>query len=395
MKLTHFYFIYLLLVLSACTHSNSKNTVEKLPIPTMAMPANDSVFNPTLTAQEKQLQLSIDTFYTKAYLRGAYNGSVLITKNNKVLYNKAFGVANKKENRALKPTTSFELASVSKQFTAIAILKLYEQGKLNLGDSVGKYISNFPYKGVLLLDLLNHRSGLPNYTNFCADYIKVRDTLLSNSAVVQLMCTNKPLPQGKPNGRFTYCNTNYVVLARIVELASGLDFPTYMHQQIFAPLGMRNSYIKNKHNAFAANEAVGYNTRYTVYGIDMHDGAYGDKGVFSSVQDMYVWDNMLRGNAFLKQTTLQKAFTPYSFERDGKRNYGLGFRMTLNDAKQPELIYHNGWWHGYRTLFYKNLPNDIMIVSLQNTTGKFVYNIKPIVALLSTGATTNTQDLDE
>jgi CubicO group peptidase (beta-lactamase class C family) len=380
---------------SSCTQTNSQPTIAKLPKPLKAAPLADSVYTPILTLKEKLLQSSIDTFYNKAYMRGAYNGCVLVAQKNKVIYTKAFGVANKAMGTMLTTATPFELASVSKQFTAIAILKLYEQGKLNLGDSVSQYIPSFPYKGVLLLDLLNHRSGLPNYTNFCANYVKNNDTMLSNAAVVQLMCSNKPAPQGTPNGRFTYCNTNYVLLARIVELVSGLDFPSYMQQQVFGPLGMVNSYIKNKRNGFNTNEAVGYNTRFSVYGFDMHDGCYGDKGVFSSVKDMYVWDNMLRGNVFLKQATLQKAFTPYSFEREGKKNYGLGFRMNLNENKQPEQIYHNGWWHGYRTLFYKNLPNDIMIVSLQNTTGKFVYNIKPIVTLLSAGQEQGTQDMDE
>lgn len=380
---------------TGCTHSNCNTTTPAFAAPTPLTPMADSMFTPKLTVKQKALANAIDTFYTKAYNRGAYNGCVLVAQGNTILYCNALGVANKAQNIALTTNTAFELASVSKQFTAIAILKLYEQGKLNLGDSVTKYIPNFPYRGVLLLDLLNHRSGLPNYTNFCTDYVKGRDTMLSNLAVVKLMCANKPTPQGTPNGRFTYCNTNYVVLAHIVQLVSGLEFPMYMQQQIFAPIGMNKSYIKNKRQAFAHNEAVGYNTRFTIYGFDMYDGCYGDKGVFSTVQDMYLWDNMLRGNTFLKQTTLQKAFTPYSFERNGKRNYGLGFRMTLNEQKTPELIYHNGWWHGYRTLFYKNLPNDIMIVSLQNTTGKFVYNIKPIVALLSEGKSNAQQDMDE
>lgn len=347
-----------------------------------------------LTSKEKLLASRIDSFYQKAHHAGTYNGCVLVSVNNRVIYKNALGWGNKQKAIPLSLQTKFELASVSKQFTAVAIMKLKEDGKLNFNDSIQKFIPSFPYRPLTIENLLAHRSGLSNYTSFCSNYFKKYDSLIANQDVVNCMVKHRPDPYNRPNRQFSYCNTNYVLLAYIVEQISGKSFDKYMQEDVFEPLGMINTYIKNKHEKFTTQEALGYTTRYTPCGVDMYDGCFGDKGVFSTVEDLYRWDNMLRGNGFLSDSTLKKAFTPYSNEKKGKRNYGFGFRMITDDTNTPRIIYHNGWWHGFRTLFYKNLDNDITIVSLSNTTGRFVYNIKPIVEII-TGNCINPQQEDE
>ncbi len=393
----HIFLFFIGLILLACTDVPLPKTpfFKSLKQSKAESFISDNLFHLPLNEKEKLLAYAIDTFYKKANRLNVFNGAVLVSMNNKVLYNNALGLANKQLNYKLSTQTSFELASVSKQFTAVAILKLVNDGKIALGDSIQKFIPKFPYRGILILDLLSHRSGLPNYTSFCEEYTLPDSVFLSNEDVLNILISKRPAIYNAPNRSFGYCNTNYILLAHIVSLISKQSFPEYMQEQIFIPLGMKNSFIKDKLKSILPNEAQGYNTRFEKYNFDKYDGVYGDKGVFASVEDMYRWDNMLRTEILLPKYLIKKAFTPYSFERIGKRNYGLGFRMLLNEGNAPDVVYHNGWWHGYRTLFYKNLKYDITIVALQNTTGRFVYNIGPIVNALLGKAEENENYEDE
>lgn len=372
----------LCLLTESCMESRSNNATTAVFDLTNS-PDASLVFE--LNNQEKTLAQQIDSFYKKLSVASKFNGNVLVAKNHRIIYRNSFGWQNYKEKILLTTQTRFELASVSKQFTAVAIMLLKQQGKLSYSDSVQKYFPDFPYKGITIKDLLTHRSGLPVYTYFCDQYIKRQDTLLSNQDIIDIMAKYKPAGYGKPNKQFMYNNTNYIMLARIVEKVSGLSFPAFMQQKVFTPIAMAHSYIKNKRQkTFTKDEAIGYTTNFREYGFDKYDACYGDKGVFTTIEDMFKWDEMLRSEILLKKEILQEAFTPYSNEKKGNRNYGFGFRMiTENDT--AKIIYHNGWWHGYRTLFYRRLADNSTIVAMSNTTNKSVYNIRPVLEMLSKG----------
>ncbi len=228
-----------------------------------------------------------------------FSGQILIAKNGEVIFEDYKGYSNFSDKTAILPETPIHLASISKTFTGMAALKLWEQDKLDLKAPVTKYLANFPYKEVTIEQLLSHRSGLPDYTYFMEPNkyktVKVknkrgrwvkklklikaetpfRQGLYNNQDVLDYMVTKRPAPAAMPNRVFKYCNTNFVVLALIIEKITGQDFPTYMAETIFKPLKMENTYV------FSAKSidkyTPSYHARMVPYKIEKYDCIYGDK----------------------------------------------------------------------------------------------------------------------
>ncbi|RYG41909.1 MAG: class A beta-lactamase-related serine hydrolase, partial [Chitinophagaceae bacterium] len=229
-------------------------------------------------------------------------------------------------------------------------MKLQEQGKLNISDSVSKYLDGFPLAGVTIRTLLNHRSGIPNYVHYMERLGWDRRKSVTNKDVLDFIkARRKDIQINVPDRRFSYSNTNYALLALIIEKVSGLPFPQYMKTNIFEPLGMNDTYV------FTMSDSARFLHSYFAsgreYAFDYLDQVYGDKNVYSTVRDMLKWDQALYGGTFFKKESLDQAFAGYSFEKPGINNYGLGWRMfLLKNGKK--FVYHNGWWHGNRTAFY-------------------------------------------
>jgi CubicO group peptidase (beta-lactamase class C family) len=332
----------------------------------------------TLTPIEvRHYRTAISEFIDSTFGSRRFNGSVLVAKNGEILYEKYSGFWNPRVQRdSISPTTPFHLASVSKTFTAMAVMKMHEQGKVSIYDDVSKYLTGFPLQGVTIKTLLNHRSGIPNYVHYMERLGWDRRRHVTNKDVLDfIIARHKDIQINRPDRRFSYSNTNYALLALIVEKVSGLTFPEYMRTNIFQPLGMNDSYVftmgdssRFLHSYFASGRE---------YAFDYLDQVYGDKNIYSTVRDLLKWDQALYGGTFFKQETLDSAFVGYSFEKPGINNYGLGWRMfLLKNGKK--FVYHNGWWHGNRTAFYR-LPDDkVTIIALSNNDFTRVYSSKKI-----------------
>ena len=186
----------------------------------------------------KEQIAAIDSIVERKCRNANFSGVVLIGQKDSVLYERACGYANIRENLPNTDTTAFQLASVSKQFTAVAILQLYERGKLRLTDSVAKYLPGFPYPDITIHQLLVHRSGLPNYHYLCDRKPMLDDPYFSNQQIVAELIEANAGRYYLPNRRFQYSNTGYAVLAAVVEAVSGLKFENYLEDNIFKPLGM-------------------------------------------------------------------------------------------------------------------------------------------------------------
>lgn len=258
----------------------------------------------------------------------------------------------------------------------MAIMKLQEQGKLNIHDSVSRYLEGFPLKGVTIKTLLNHRSGIPNYVHYMERLGWDRRKHVTNNDVLEFIKTRrKDIQINTPDRRFSYSNTNYALLALIIEQVSGLPFPEYMETNIFEPLGMHDTYVFTMSDS--ARFLRSYFSSGREYAFDYLDQVYGDKNVYSTVRDMLKWDQALYGGTFFKKESLDSAFSGYSFEKPGINNYGLGWRMFLLKNKK-KFVYHNGWWHGNRTAFYR-LPDDkVTIIAFSNNDFTRVYSSKKI-----------------
>lgn len=325
----------------------------------------------------------LDTFFTNRSLQNGFSGSVLISKNGNCVYNKCFGYCDYRSKNLMSDTNSFQLASVSKTFTATAVLWCAEHDMLSLDDELQKFLPFFPYAQVRIKDLLSHRSGLPNYLYFCSRKCN-RGEYLNNEQVLNIMQTEKPAPYALPNRKFEYCNTNYMLLAMVVEKVSGKKFSVFMHETFFEPLEMERTFIYNHEDSLSGKIAVSYNSKWEIQKDDCFDGVVGDKGVYSTVSDMFKWDKAFYDGKLLSQEMMREAYAPRSFEHPGKRNYGYGWRLL----EQPDgnyLVYHNGWWHGNNTVFYRYIQDTTAVIILSNRYNKWVYGVQPVFNILYGG----------
>lgn len=315
------------------------------------------------TPLEKFEAQASDSFFNVLAEKARFNGSALVAHDGKILYTHQFGYADFKTHELLTDTTEFQLGSVSKQFTAVSIMMLKEKGLLNYDDSVVKYFPGFPYTGVTIRMCLDHRSGLPNYMFTCSAECSNQNSLIDNMDVINMLIEYKPHCYFKPNKKFEYSNTNYCVLAAIVEKITGCRFADFVRKNIFQPLGMTHTFIYDKYDTVIPNKAIGYNKNYRKAGIDFLDGVDGDKGVYSTVTDLLKWDQALYSNKLLSQATLKEAYTPHSKWLNG-HSYGFGWRLFQYNG--DTIIYHGGWWHGFNADFIRDVKEKNTIIVLSN-----------------------------
>lgn len=314
----------------------------------------------------------IHEFMMQLHRKHSFNGNVLVAKDGKILYQNAIGWADYLHRDSLKINSVFELASVSKPFTATAVMLLVERGKIRLDQHVTDFYPNFPYDSVTVEMLLTHRSGLMNYVYFVDGLWKSQKKDerpgITNQEVMRLLEEHKPARYRKPGQRFHYNNSNYMVLAAIVEKVSGQKFSDFMASQIFRPLGMKNTavYSKAEYDKIPV-DVVGHDRVWRRSVVqNFLDGPVGDKGIYSTVQDLYLFDRAMRNGKLLKQSTMDSVYKPRSELQRGHFGYGYGWRLFI--GKEDKVAYHTGWWHGFRNIYLRQLDKDITIILLSNLT---------------------------
>lgn len=293
-----------------------------------------------------------------------FNGEVLIAKNDQVIYQEAFGYKNPIDKVELKKDLSFELASVSKQFTAAAILKLQEEGKLSIQDPVSKYLPAFNFEQITITDLLKHRSGLWDYM-FLTERYWDEDTAPDNQDVVCLIAEHENRLSFTPGRRFDYNNTNYALLAAIVEAQTNLSFKDYLERTFFEPLCMSNTYVglaARKHDQ-VVNAFQPYRYTFLPLPPSFHNAALGDKGINASAKDLFTWFKALKNGEILSKESTDMMFNISN--RSGNK-YGMGFRTKFKKGKLTR-IYHNGLWDGYRNGLVYLPDEDLTIIVLSHT----------------------------
>lgn len=314
----------------------------------------------------KNFDPRVDEFMQKLHKRSGFNGNVLIAKKGKIIYQNAFGWADYLHKDSLHIDSKFELASVSKPMTALAVLQLVDQGKVGIDQLVSDFFPGFPYEGVTVRQLLTHRSGMPNYVYFVDKIWPDRKKGMSNMDAINLLIEHKPARYGKPDGRFLYNNSNYMMLGAIVEKVSGQDFASYMDEHVFKPAGMKNTAALSrvKYDKIPT-DVIGHDRVWRRSVVqDYLDGPLGDKGIYSTVKDMFLLDKALKEGRLLKPELLDSAYVPRSDAKRGVFSYGYGWRMFTSGKEK--IVYHTGWWHGFKNLYVRDLTNDITIVLLSN-----------------------------
>jgi CubicO group peptidase (beta-lactamase class C family) len=378
-----------LLLLYAC--SGAKNEGEKSASTAGAI--TDSIPGPGLSPDARRYNAAIKSFVDSTFRNGSLNGSILVAREGQILYEQYGGYASYRSRRdSITANSAFHLASVSKTITAMAVLRLWQEGKLNIQDSVSKYLPGFPRPAVTIKSLLNHRSGLPNYVHYMDRLGWDKKQFVTNQDVLDFLIErHKDIDIGPADRRFSYSNTNYALLALIVEKVSGMGFAAYLKQTFFDPLNMQNTYVYTREDSARSMPSYFYNGRQ--YAFDFLDLVYGDKNIYSTVKDLLKFDVALSSGLLINNDILEAAFSPYSFEKPGTHNYGLGWRMLLL-KNGKKIIYHNGWWHGNRTAFYRLPDEKVTIIALCNNDSKMIYSVRKLADLFGNYMQTIDGDAD-
>jgi CubicO group peptidase (beta-lactamase class C family) len=317
----------------------------------------------------------IDTARMEQVLKAAsidnkFMGAVLVAQGDVVLLDKAYGSANLEWNIPNTPQTRFHISSLTKQFTAAAILLLEERGKLKTGDTVKAWYPDAPasWDRITLLNLLTQTSGIPDYT----DAPDFGDTMKLPRTPAQMITTvrDKPLDFA-PGEKFSYSNTNYVLLASIVEKIGGVPYATFLQENIFKPLGMKDSGVDGR--AILERRAYGYTRRdramATATYID-NSAQYGAGGTYSTTHDMLRWEEGLLGGKLLNPTSLKKMLTPYQDARGPgapfKGGYAMGVYVGTTEDGRREIS-HTGSSPGFVSMVAAYPDDKIVVILLANS----------------------------
>jgi len=322
---------------------------------------------------------SIDRFVEKTW-RDHDNISLLVSKNGKIIYEKYNGYADKQEGTEITASTPLHIASVSKVITATAILELIDAGKIKLDQNVNTILTNFPYDKITVKTLLNHRSGLRNYAYYVDDKsVWSKSDILTNQDILDLFIKHETPLDFVTDRKFAYCNTNYAMLALIIEKVTGLSYADAMQQMIFNPLGMKDTYVFD-YEKDRQKSVPSYKGNHVEIGLDHLDAVYGDKNIYSTPRDLLKFDMARYSPDFLNPKLIKKAYVGYSYEHKGEKNYGLGIRM-IDWVTGQHFYFHNGWWHG-NTAAYVNLKKEkVMIIALSNKYTQKTYKVRFLATL--------------
>ncbi|MBP3839614.1 MAG: beta-lactamase family protein [Chryseobacterium sp.] len=365
------------LVLFSCKKENSSTDENDTTLPNFGNVELDEIFKQkdNKLKNRDSIVTVIDSYYKTVWEKGDLWGSFLVAKGDEILYEGYRGYTQDNKQAPVNDTVALHVASISKSITAMAVMKLIEAGKLQLDDPLTKYFPGFPYPKVTVFTLLSQRSGLPKYEYFIEKITpkpaELSKEFISNKDILNLLIKYKPELARETDTGFMYCNTNYALLALLVEQVTKTPFPEAMQQIVFRPLKMKHTYILQEKDMESAAKSF-YQRGPRVYPYDRLDLIYGDKNVYTTPRDLLNFSKAMFAKNFLRDDLQKMVFEPYSNERPGINNYGLGFRMKVFNENE-KLTYHNGWWHGTNSVFGHLLKSNVTIIAIGNKYSSRVY----------------------
>lgn len=373
------YLLFLfVLIFYSCNKEKKEEESIKTSLPNFGNIDLDKIFHrkDRQLKNEDSVVSAIDRYYKNTWENGDLWGGFLVAKGDKVLYEEYRGFAQDNNQVPITDTIALHVASISKTITAMATLKLVEAGKIELNDPLTKYFPKFPYPKVTVFTLLSQRSGLPKYEHFI-EKIEPKPTelakkYLTNQDLLNMLIKYHPELARNTDTGFMYCNTNYALLSLLIEKVTAKSFPEAIKQMVFNPLKMKNSYIFQEKDTLTAAKSF-YQRGPKVYPYDRLDLINGDKNVYTTPRDLLNFSKALFAKNFLRADLMDQIFEPYSNERPGINNYGLGFRMKVFDENE-KLTYHNGWWHGTNSVFAHLLKSQVTIIAIGNKYSSRVYS---------------------
>jgi CubicO group peptidase (beta-lactamase class C family) len=371
--LTRYIIIFISIILVACNISSKQDPAKNQTI----LPNPGSLSK----LEGERLKVACEHWYNSVLKTKGFNGGIVVAKKGNIVFEAYNGKSRLDRQDSMSDSTSLHIASVSKTFTAMATLKLWQDGQLNIDDQFSKYFPSFNYPGVTIRTLLNHRSGLPNYVHFMENMGWNKKIKITNEDVINFLISKKNSIKnvGKADKGFSYCNTNYALLALLIEKVSGKNYSDYLQETFFTPLQMKHTFVYNN-NRDSGKVTLSYDYRGKLIPFNFLDVVYGDKNIYSTPRDLLIWDRALTEGNLFTQKILEEAYTPYSNEKPGIKNYGLGWRMN-NYPSGKKMIFHNGWWHGNNAAFIRLIQDSATIIVLGNKYNRGIYHAKDLSSL--------------
>jgi CubicO group peptidase (beta-lactamase class C family) len=344
---------------------------------------------PFMSFGQRNYSASFDSFMNAEVAINHFNGNILVAKSGNIVYNKSFGYRNYETKELLDTNSVFELESISKQFTAVAILQLIEKGKLKLSDSLRKFFPQLPYHNITIQNLLTHTSGLPLYDDELRekwDHKKIA----FNDDLINFLAVEKIPVHFEAGTKWEYCGTGYELLASVIERISGVSFNDYMRRDIFEPLGMKHTRIYNTRRSLKdtiPNYAFGYVysdslKKYVIpdsleeYNYVFYlDGLVGDGQVNSTTGDLLIWDRALKNHLLLSEQMQNEMFSPHAIVDTAAGHYygygstvyyGYGVDLGKDDELGRKYLAHGGDYPGYVTFLIRYPDDDVTIIVLSN-----------------------------
>ena len=338
----------------------------------------------TCAQVDRNFAAKYDELLSIQFKPGETGAAALVAKDGKVIYKKAFGMANLELDVPMTTDMVFKIGSVTKQFTAVAILQLLEQGKLGLQDDITKYIADYPNTGnkITIEHLLTHTSGIKSYTGM-SDFGKMMRNDMTQIELINIIKT-QPIDFA-PGTKYKYNNSGYFILGYIIEKVTGIPYGKYIEDKIFKPAGMNNSYYGDNERIIK-NRAAGYDPIENGLGnaaLLSMKLPYAAGSLMSTVEDLYKWNQALFSYKIIKKESLDKALTPYRLANGEKLKYGYG--LALDSLQGSKTISHGGGINGFLS-YATYLPTEkILVVVLSNSTAKSPDAVANKIAAITIG----------
>jgi CubicO group peptidase (beta-lactamase class C family) len=336
--------------------------------------------------EDKQLFANFDKMLSEQFKTNETGATALVARKGQIIYKKAFGMANLEYNIPMQVDNIFRIGSITKQFTAVAILQLMEQGKLNLQDSINKFIPDYPTQGhkITIEHLLTHTSGIQSYTGM-KDFEKKMTLDLTPTELIDYF--KKEPMEFAPGTKWNYNNSGYFLLGYIIEKVSGKTYPQYIEENFFKPIGMTHSLfgsdskiVKNRAGAYEKDSTGFVNAPY----LNMNQ-PYSAGSIQSTVEDLFKWHQAVHAYKLVKKESLDKAFTKYKLTDGKETEYGYGW--GLGDIQGSPTIGHGGGIPGFLTQSIYLPKEDVLVAVFSNCGCNPPFDIGDKMATLAIGKT--------
>lgn len=317
--------------------------------------------------------------------KGLSTGNILVYEKGEIVFQSSNGLRTIGPIDSLTLNSQFRLASVSKQFTSVAVMKLKQEGKLDYDQKVISILNDFPHDNITIKHLLQHTSGIADYIKIInQNYVPQNSTkrnILGNNEILDIFYNSNPKLKFQPGEKYEYSNTGYLVLASIVEEVSKQHFREFLKENIFAPLNMNNTLLysyKEGYDSDMPNRVFGYSLNKDKDSYELNDyhivnDVRGDGGVYSTINDLFKWNMALLDHKVVPEKLLDEAWRVGTLNNGEDTEYGYGW--FIGDSSKPKSVFHSGGWVGFATYLYNEIDTRSGYVILTNDSSRVIVNI--------------------